>query len=111
MIDDFGAGYSSLSYIRNFAVSGLKIDRSFISDIVASPENVAIVRAIITMARGLGIRVIAEGVETQDQLDLLRKHRCDEYQGFLFCEPLVAQEIERRYLGTAAALRSANRIA
>jgi diguanylate cyclase (GGDEF)-like protein/PAS domain S-box-containing protein len=111
MIDDFGAGYSSLSYIRNFAVSGLKIDRSFISDIVASPENVAIVRAIITMARGLGIRVIAEGVETQDQLDLLRKHRCDEYQGFLFCEPLVAEEIERRYLETAGALGSADRIA
>jgi diguanylate cyclase (GGDEF)-like protein/PAS domain S-box-containing protein len=111
VIDDFGAGYSSLSYIRNFAVSGLKIDRSFISDIATSPENVAIVRAIITMARGLGIRVTAEGIETQDQLDLLRRHQCDEYQGFLFCEPLVAQEIERRYLGTAAALRSANRIA
>jgi EAL domain-containing protein (putative c-di-GMP-specific phosphodiesterase class I) len=78
---------------------------------VASPENVAIVRAIITMARGLGIRVIAEGVETQDQLDLLRKHRCDEYQGFLFCEPLVAEEIERRYLETAGALGSADRIA
>ncbi len=111
MIDDFGAGYSSLSYIRNFAVNGLKIDRSFISDIVASPENVAIVRAIITMARGLGIRVIAEGVETQAQLDLLRKHRCDEFQGFLFCVPLPPEEIERRYLGIAGTLRPANRIA
>jgi diguanylate cyclase (GGDEF)-like protein/PAS domain S-box-containing protein len=111
VIDDFGAGYSSLSYIRNFAVSGLKIDRSFVSDIVGSPESVAIVRAIITMARGLGIRVIAEGVETQDQLDLLRDHHCDEYQGFLFCGPLAAEEIERRYLDIAGARFPADRIA
>jgi diguanylate cyclase (GGDEF)-like protein/PAS domain S-box-containing protein len=111
VIDDFGAGYSSLSYIRNFAVSGLKIDRSFVSDIVGSPESVAIVRAIITMARGLGIRVIAEGVETQDQLDLLRDHHCDEYQGFLFCGPLAAEEIERRYLRIVDARLPADRIA
>ncbi len=113
MIDDFGTGYSSLSYIKHFAVNGLKIDRSFVSDLATSPQGVAIVRAIITMAGGLGIRVIAEGVETHDQLEILRKHRCIEYQGFLFSVPLVADQIERRYLRLAGAPHPApaNRIA
>jgi diguanylate cyclase (GGDEF)-like protein/PAS domain S-box-containing protein len=97
-IDDFGTGYSSLGYIRHFSVSALKIDRAFLSDFGASSPNVAIVRAIITMCRGLGIGVIAEGVETQEQLEILRKLHCDEYQGFLFSPPVSAGEIERRYL-------------
>jgi len=97
-IDDFGIGYSSLSYIRRFSVNALKIDRAFLRDISDAPQDVAIVRAVITMCRGLGIRVIAEGVETQEQLDILRRLHCDEYQGYLFSPPVAAQEIERRYL-------------
>jgi diguanylate cyclase (GGDEF)-like protein/PAS domain S-box-containing protein len=97
-IDDFGTGYSSLGYIRHFTVNALKIDRAFLSDITGASQDEAIVRAVITMCRGLGIRVIAEGVETQKQLDILRRLRCDEYQGYLFSPPLAAAEIERRYL-------------
>ena len=100
-IDDFGTGYSSLSYIRDFAVDALKIDRSFVSDIAATPRNVAVVLAIITMAHGLGIRVIAEGVETREQLELLRKSQCDEYQGYLFSVPLAPRELERQFLKAA----------
>jgi diguanylate cyclase (GGDEF)-like protein/PAS domain S-box-containing protein len=97
-IDDFGTGYSSLGYIRHFSVNALKIDRAFLSDFTASSQNVAIVRAVITMCRGLGIGVIAEGVETQEQLEILRKLHCDEYQGFLFSPPVSGEEVERRYL-------------
>ncbi len=97
-IDDFGTGYSSLGYIRHYNVNALKIDRSFLSGITDASQDLAIVRAVITMCRGLGIRVIAEGVETQDQLDILRKLHCDEYQGYLFSPPVAAEEIERRYL-------------
>jgi diguanylate cyclase (GGDEF)-like protein/PAS domain S-box-containing protein len=97
-IDDFGTGYSSLGYIRHFSVNALKIDRAFLSDISSSSQNLAIVRAVITMCRGLGISVIAEGVEKKEQLEILRKLRCDEYQGYLFSRPVAAAEIERRYL-------------
>jgi diguanylate cyclase (GGDEF)-like protein/PAS domain S-box-containing protein len=100
-IDDFGTGYSSLSYIRRFAVDALKIDRSFVSDIAATPRNIAVVLAIITMAHGLGIRVIAEGVETREQLELLRKSQCDECQGYLFSMPLPAHELEKQFLKAA----------
>jgi len=97
-IDDFGTGYSSLGYIRHFNVNALKIDRAFLSDFTAASQNLAIVRAVITMCRGLGIGVIAEGVETPEQLELLRKLHCDEYQGFLFSAPVSPEEIESRYL-------------
>jgi diguanylate cyclase (GGDEF)-like protein/PAS domain S-box-containing protein len=100
-LDDFGTGYSSLGYIRHFPVSALKIDRTFLSDLTEVSQDAAIVRAVITMCRGLGIRVIAEGVETQEQLDILRKLRCDEYQGYLFSRPVPAEEIEGRYLVAA----------
>ena len=102
-LDDFGTGYSSLSYIQHFSVDALKIDRSFISEITTKPQNVAIVLAIITMARSLGIRVIAEGVETREQLELLAKSRCDEYQGFLFSKALAPEQLERRFLKTVSA--------
>ena len=98
-IDDFGTGYSSLGYIRHFSVSALKIDRAFLSDISSSSQNLAIVRAVITMCRGLGIGVIAEGVETKEQLEILRNLDCDEYQGYLFSHPVSAEEVSRRYLG------------
>jgi len=100
-IDDFGTGYSSLGYIRHFSVNALKIDRAFLSDITSSLQSLAIVRAIITMCRGLGITVIAEGVESKEQLDILRKLHCDEYQGYLFSPAVVPKQIEGRYLEVA----------
>ena len=106
-IDDFGTGYSSLGYIRHFSVNALKIDRAFLSDFTASSQNVAIVRAVITMCRGLGIGVIAEGVETEEQLEILRKLHCDEYQGFLFSPPVSGGEIERHYLKAVPKLGAA----
>jgi diguanylate cyclase (GGDEF)-like protein/PAS domain S-box-containing protein len=93
VIDDFGTGYSSLSYLRQFPVTKLKIDRSFIQDVVGNPDDAAITTAIISLSKGLNLKVIAEGVETEDQLWSLRQYQCDEYQGYLFSPPLVAQEI------------------
>jgi diguanylate cyclase (GGDEF)-like protein/PAS domain S-box-containing protein len=93
VIDDFGTGYSSLSYLRQFPVSKLKIDRSFIRDITVNPDDAAITTAIISLSKGLNLKVIAEGVETEDHLSFLRKHQCDEYQGYFFSRPLKAEDI------------------
>jgi diguanylate cyclase (GGDEF)-like protein/PAS domain S-box-containing protein len=89
-IDDFGTGYSSLSYLKRFPVHYVKIDQSFIRDLGTNPEDAAITRAIIAMAHGLGLQVVAEGVESQVQLDFLKGHRCDEIQGYLISPALPA---------------------
>jgi diguanylate cyclase (GGDEF)-like protein/PAS domain S-box-containing protein len=94
-IDDFGMGYSSLSYLKRFAIDRLKIDRSFVRDIPNDPDAVAIARAIIAMAHGLGLKVTAQGVETRDQVAFLRAHGCDGAQGYYFGEPQEGSEIAR----------------
>lgn len=91
-IDDFGTGYSSLSYLKRFPANSIKIDQSFIRDVVENVEDAAITRAIIAMAHSLNLRVIAEGVETQAQMDFLETNLCDEIQGYLICRPVTAEQ-------------------
>jgi diguanylate cyclase (GGDEF)-like protein/PAS domain S-box-containing protein len=92
-IDDFGTGYSSLSHLKHFPIDTLKIDISFIADIETDPGDAAITEAIIALARGLGLRVVAEGVDAGKQLEFLSKHGCHCFQGFLLSEPLPADQI------------------
>jgi len=93
-IDDFGTGYSSLTYLKRFPINILKIDKAFVHDITVNADDAAIVRAIITMAHSLGMKTVAEGVETREQLDFLRIQGCDFAQGFYFSQPLSGSEIE-----------------
>lgn len=90
-VDDFGTGYSSLNYLKRFPIDNLKIDRSFIRDVISNADDAAITDAIITMAHTLGIYVVAEGVETREQLAFLHQHRCDLIQGYYFSKPLAAE--------------------
>jgi EAL domain-containing protein (putative c-di-GMP-specific phosphodiesterase class I) len=102
-IDDFGTGYSSLSYLRRFPLDTLKIDRSFVKDVTTDADNAEITKAIIAMAHSLKLRVLAEGVETEEQNRFLRDHGCQVLQGFLFSRPLPYDELVRFYCGRRAA--------
>ncbi|AUI67375.2 EAL domain-containing protein [Beggiatoa leptomitoformis] len=97
-IDDFGTGYSSLSYLKRFPLDFLKIDRSFIRDSIGKQEDASLVKAIIAMANGLKLKVIAEGVETQEQLIFLHQLRCQYVQGFYFFKPMSVKDFERNIL-------------
>src|SRR5690606_25711438 len=102
-LDDFGTGHASLSYLRRLPFNTLKIDRSFIQNLVNDPGDASLSLAIIAMAHSLGLRAIAEGVETEAQRDYLRKHLCDEIQGYLVSRPLPAAQATQ-YLCDATAL-------
>jgi len=94
-VDDFGTGYSSLSYLRKFPIDALKIDQSFVRQITTAPDETTIVTAVISMGRSLKLRVVAEGVETPQELAFLQAHQCDEAQGYYFGRPMIAGQFAR----------------
>jgi diguanylate cyclase len=91
-VDDFGTGYSSLSYLRKFPIDTLKIDQSFIHQISATSEETTLLTAVIRMGRSLSLRVVAEGVETEEELKFLQAQRCDEAQGYYFSRPVPPRQ-------------------
>jgi EAL domain-containing protein (putative c-di-GMP-specific phosphodiesterase class I) len=107
-IDDFGTGYSSFNYLKQFRVSKLKIDRIFIQDVAVNPDDAAITAAIISMAKSLHLKVIAEGVETEAQMSFLRTHRCDEIQGYYFSPPLAVDDVPDKLQVTTMHALAAN---
>lgn len=98
-IDDFGTGYSSLNYLKHFPVSFLKIDKSFVADMLGDKNTLSIVKAIIDVAHALQLKVIAEGVEDQNQFDMLMDMDCDEIQGYLISRPLNVEDLKKRFIG------------
>jgi EAL domain-containing protein (putative c-di-GMP-specific phosphodiesterase class I) len=105
-IDDFGTGYSSLAYLTTLPISEVKIDRSFIRDLGGTPQSLAVVTAVIALARSLGLRVVAEGVETLKQMEALNRLGCTLVQGFLVSKPQPANDVER-WLETTVRTRNA----
>jgi EAL domain-containing protein (putative c-di-GMP-specific phosphodiesterase class I) len=102
-IDDFGTGYSSLSYLKGFPIDALKIDQSFIREVTANTDDAAIATSIILMGRSLNLKVIAEGVETENQLAFLKVLQCNEIQGYLISPPVPAEEAQAFLLRDRAA--------
>lgn len=100
-IDDFGTGYSSLSHLQQFPINRLKIDQSFVQDLTGNPTNALITSAIISLAHSLNLKVLVEGVETEEQLTILRKQGCDEAQGYLLGRPMSGEEFVQLFSGTA----------
>ena len=96
-LDDFGTGYSSLTYLQRIPIDQLKIDQSFVRDIAVSSNDAEITKMIIVLAKNLGVSVLAEGVETEAQRDILAKHGCYHYQGYLFGRPMIISEFEQYY--------------
>jgi EAL domain-containing protein (putative c-di-GMP-specific phosphodiesterase class I) len=107
-MDDFGTGYSSLSYLQKFPFDKIKIDRSFVSNVQSNPQSATIIRAVIGLGRGLNLPIVAEGVETQGELDFLTQEACDEVQGYLVGRPapidLYADLVGRRQTSNISAI-------
>src|SRR5665647_2131184 len=106
-IDDFGTRFSTLTYVKHFPVDRLKIDQCFIRDLVTNPSDAAIVRAIVSLGHSLDLEIVAEGVETAEQLALLRAEGCDEVQGFYFAAPMPSEELVAFFSENRAQARSA----
>jgi EAL domain-containing protein (putative c-di-GMP-specific phosphodiesterase class I) len=107
-LDDFGTGFSGLSHLRRVPVDGVKIDRSFVADVLHDPDDLALTTAIIAMAHSLGITVVAEGVELGGQYEVLRERGCDLAQGFWLGHPLSAQEFSQLLAEPAASVMSSS---
>jgi EAL domain-containing protein (putative c-di-GMP-specific phosphodiesterase class I) len=97
-VDDFGTGYSSLAYLQQFPIDCIKIDKSFTSAIAASPESLTLIRTLVQLGKDLGLKTLAEGVETLGEMDVLRADRVNEAQGYLFAQPLDPEMFESRLL-------------
>lgn len=106
-LDDFGTGYSSLSYLKKFPFDTLKIDRSFVNELSEAADSVAIIRAVVGMGKSLGMTIVVEGVETEEQLAILKAEGCDLGQGYLFSRPISAGAIRTIIRNGSAMIRSA----